>query len=142
MFELLKSLILTFWSFVQMFVFCESSEIAGIQFLRINIYCQCDWYLYPTRVQRSLSLIILGTQQTTILHGFGNILFTRETFQKVSRLKGKTFQQIFYSTLKLNFQTNSYETTVIHLKLKEYYHLLFSGCQWRIFIFHDFESSY
>lgn len=103
MFTLLKALILTFWSFVQMFLFCETSELIGIQFEKIDFYCQCDWYLYPIEVQRILPYMIQNNQKLTILYGYGNIAFKRETFKNVNQfdkltplLKSMTFVVFFF----------------------------------------------
>lgn len=34
--------LIRYWSFAQMFVLCECSEITDIQFTEINVYYQCD----------------------------------------------------------------------------------------------------
>lgn len=46
---------------------------------------ECDWYLFPIEIQRKyLPIILMNTQKTVKLRGFGNIDITRETFKKVS----------------------------------------------------------
>lgn len=75
-------LLLAWWSFVQIFVFCDSSEHVTIKFDEIDIY-QSNWYAFPARVRRALPIVILNTQEPVVLKGFGNIICTRETFQKV-----------------------------------------------------------
>lgn len=45
--------------------------------------CDCDWYLFPMKMQQMFIIVMAGTQQPTIVQGFGNVLCTRETFKKV-----------------------------------------------------------
>lgn len=75
---------LLFWSFFQVFVICESSQILCDRFNEIDIYDQCDWYLFSNRIQRALPFIIVNTtQQPAIIKAVGNISCTRETFKNV-----------------------------------------------------------
>lgn len=80
---LLRLFILTFWSFAQVFVFCDSSERLTSGFEEIDIHYLCDWYLFPIRFRRMLPTIITSTQKPVILEGFGNVMCTRELFKKV-----------------------------------------------------------
>lgn len=81
---------MTFWSFAQIYVFCESSEFTGSQFDRINIFHECDWYLFQVGAQKNLVPIIHFTQQSVVFKGFGNIPFTRESFKTVIEFKIRT----------------------------------------------------
>lgn len=79
----MRLIILTFWSFFQVFVFCESSEYIARQFDDVDIYMLWDWYTYPTVIQRIFPIVQIDTQKPVVLQGFGNISCTRETFKRV-----------------------------------------------------------
>lgn len=53
------------------------------RFEQIDVYMEYDWYIFPYRMQRILPIMILNSDEIMIT-GYGNILFTRETLQKVS----------------------------------------------------------
>lgn len=59
------------------------------KFFEVNHgFFECDWHSFPIEIQRNyLPIILMNTQQTTILRGFGNIPISRETFKKVSVFK-------------------------------------------------------
>lgn len=80
---MLRLSLLTFWSFVQIYVFCDSSAYVTRHFREIDIYNECEWYAFPASVRRSMPIIIVNAQEAVILKGFGNILCTRETFKRV-----------------------------------------------------------
>lgn len=80
---LIRLSILTFWSFVQVFVFCDSSERLTGGFEEIDMYCLCDWYLFPMQVRRMLPTVIKSTQKPVIFEGYGNVMCTREMFKRV-----------------------------------------------------------
>lgn len=86
----LQLCVLAFWSLAEMFVFCETSERVIGRFDEIDIYNQCDWYSFPIRVQRIIPIIVISTQQSVVLEAFGtrfgNIPFSRETFERVISL--------------------------------------------------------
>lgn len=52
------------------------------RFEQIDVYMECDWYLYPLRMQRILPIIILNSDEIYI-KGYGNIFLTRITLQRV-----------------------------------------------------------
>lgn len=83
--SLLRMTLLAFWSCVQIFVLCDSSERVITHFKAIDIY-QCDWYAFPICVRRTLPIVIVNTQQPVVLKGVANIQCTRNTFRKVSHL--------------------------------------------------------
>ena len=45
---------------------------------------QLDWYTFPSEIQRMLPTLMINAQQEVNIKGFGNVLCTRETFQKVN----------------------------------------------------------
>lgn len=80
-----RALTLAFWSFAQIFLFCEASQIVSNCFDDVDFYNQCDWYRFSPRVQLAIPMIIVNTtQHSVVIKAFGNILCTRETFKRVS----------------------------------------------------------
>lgn len=84
-FELVRPMTVIFFSFLTIFFFCETAEQITAQFEEINddLY-QSDWYSYPLKVQKIIPTIMIGTQQEISVQGFGNLIFTRESFKRVS----------------------------------------------------------
>lgn len=74
-----------FWSFGLIFILCNFGQKLTNQFDELNdaLY-MCDWYSFPLENQRMLPTILIATQQSVALKGFGNILCSRETSKSVS----------------------------------------------------------
>lgn len=72
------------WTFVIMFFYCEAGERVTHQF---NIFHEeishSDWYLFPIETRRMFIVILLNTQEPTIIQGYANAVCTREAFKKV-----------------------------------------------------------
>lgn len=83
--KLMKPLIVAFWSFFSIFLFCELGEHVSGQFNDLNdaIY-QSEWYAFPIEVQRMLPILLMATQHQVVLQGFGNLSCIRESFKKVT----------------------------------------------------------
>lgn len=79
------------WILLILFLLCNSGGFVTGAFGEIDIYEQCDWYLFPRNVKRMLPIIITICQKRTVVQGFGNILCTRETYARVIQ---KTFRGI------------------------------------------------
>lgn len=89
--EMIRPIILDFWSFCTMFVFCHFGEIMSTRFDEIdNAMSQNEWYLFPIRTQRVFPLVISVTQQPVVICGFGNLLLTHDSFKRVS-VRWKSF---------------------------------------------------
>lgn len=72
------------WAFVMIFIFCGQSEEMINEFETFNHKLgECNWYSLPLDIQRMYLIFISNTQQPKIIQGYGNILFTRDTFKKV-----------------------------------------------------------
>lgn len=73
-----------FWSFVQIFVFCNCGERinGGFEELSDTLY-ECDWYTASMGIQQMIPTVMIATQQK-VLRGSGNIPCTREAFMEVS----------------------------------------------------------
>lgn len=85
---MIRPLFLIFWSFATIFFFCENAERVTGRFEEIDdSICQSDWYSYPIELQRMIITVMMGTQKPVIVRGFGNLLFTRQSFKQVNLRK-------------------------------------------------------
>lgn len=48
-----------------------------------NELYQCDWYELPLEVQQLLVILMANTQKPATIRGYGNVVCSRKTFQKV-----------------------------------------------------------
>lgn len=66
------------------FFFCEFGQSVSSEFNSFDheIY-QCDWYTFPMNLQQMLVILMLDTQQSMYIRGYGNIVCSRDTFKKV-----------------------------------------------------------
>lgn len=73
-----------FWSFVALLFVCEIGERTTDKFNKLNskIY-QCDWYVFPIKMQQMLVIVLANAQRPVIVKGFANTLCARESFKKV-----------------------------------------------------------
>lgn len=84
-FEILYPLVLLFWAFAVVFVFCEFGEQVSNQYEYFNDeLCECDWYLLPVEMQRILSIVMMNSQQPIFIQGYANTLCIRYTFKTVT----------------------------------------------------------
>ena len=120
--EIITPVVLMLWSFVMIFFFCEFGEMLTKQF---NIYdevlCQCNWYSYPFDIQKVLLIVMVNTQQPTILRGYANMFCSRGFFKQVS-ISVQLMSQIF------QFERN------------HFFYLFLDRTRW-IFVFYDASSS-
>ncbi|XP_055306180.1 odorant receptor coreceptor-like isoform X2 [Sitodiplosis mosellana] len=81
--ELIEPIIMMFWSFIQMFVFCNFGEHVNSGFKELSdaLYC-CDWYCLPYDIRRMLPIVMIATQKPAI-RGSGDIPCSRESFSEV-----------------------------------------------------------
>lgn len=85
---MIKPLILCFWSFVQVYMFCDFGENVTNGFASLNeTIFACNWYTSSTEIQKMVIVIMISMQKTMIIRGFGNIPSTREAFKKVNILQ-------------------------------------------------------
>lgn len=83
-FKFLTLLTQSGWAFSMVAFYCEASHWIGEKFQSFNYKLQqCDWYLYPVKLQRVYMMFTLDTQELTIARGYGNIACTRTTFKTV-----------------------------------------------------------
>lgn len=86
-----------------MTMLCEISEMVVDRFAKIDIYCKCDWYLFPSTVRRMLPTIIANSD-SVVVKGFGDVSFTRDLLKRVIstlEIKEKTHKVDIFS---LNFR--------------------------------------
>lgn len=96
--ELLRTSILTFWSFGCYFLFCEYGEMVTNQFVKFNdALDQCSWYLFSIEMQHNFVVIVLNAQQPTTIRGYGNSLCARESFKMVI-----SFSVVKNATISIN----------------------------------------
>lgn len=56
---------LTFWSFASAFIFCDTGDRLVTRYNDIDIYYNCDWYLFPDNIKRVLPMVIVNMQQVS-----------------------------------------------------------------------------
>lgn len=56
---------------------------------------ECGWYIFPIEQQKLIRVILISSQDSIYLKGYGDILMNRDTFKKVSFIF-----QIFKTYLK------------------------------------------
>lgn len=82
--NLIQPIVLCFWAFAAIFLYCECSENISSRFDKIHTaICACDWYLFPVKIQKTLPTILITTEERVVIIGFGNIPFNRKTFKMV-----------------------------------------------------------
>lgn len=76
-----------FSAFIQIFLFCEFGEriIASTDQIPKDMLAS-GWYAFPMEIQKVLPVIICSSQRAVGLHGFGNIICTRQAFKDVRLL--------------------------------------------------------
>lgn len=105
--QLIQPIVLMFWSFSLIFLYCESGEFVSIRFDGINdSIFESDWHLLPHDFQKMLPIILNVTEKPVTISGFGNIALTRDTFKKVLLLL-----LLLYSILIYIFTSNSKQVT-------------------------------
>lgn len=78
-------LVATFWSLAVLYIFCHFGQLMTDQFVKLDeTICTCDWYLFPNDVKRILPIVLMASQQSVTLQGYGNIACIRENFRRVT----------------------------------------------------------
>lgn len=105
-----------------LFVLCNFADDVSDRFERANIYVHCDWYKFPGEVQHLLPIIIINTQKSVVVKGFGNIDCTREQFKMV-------IHSIFHKILKKFTNEFIFERITGQIN--------FIGCAWCLVVLYD-----
>ena len=85
---MVQPVILLFYTFFVNLIYCNFGQIITNGFEEIyDTIEDCDWHLFPMEIQRNcLPIILINTQQSVVVQGFGNIDLSREMFKRVSIL--------------------------------------------------------
>lgn len=78
-----RILILVWWSFAIIFLFCEPGHRVATSFEEIEKeISECNWYSFSLEVQQMLVIFLVNAQQPTTVNGFANTECTREFMKK------------------------------------------------------------
>lgn len=92
------SLLILLWGFFAVFFFCECGTILTNRFATFDYELwQCNWHLFPFKMQRILPLVMSNTQHPATLYSYGNFECTRDTFKRVICLFFKQIVNSKYS---------------------------------------------
>lgn len=84
--ELLQIIIIAIYSFGIMLTVCELCQRINQAFAECSyVVDQLHWYLFPTKIQRMLPMILIFTQQPIEIKCFGSVACDRATFKSVSK---------------------------------------------------------
>lgn len=83
-FEIIHPLILVFWAFTMVLIFCELGELVSSQYDQFyEKLCKCDWFLVSVEMQRVLMIVMTNSQQPIFIRGYANIVCIRNTLKTV-----------------------------------------------------------
>lgn len=79
------------WAYGQIFLLCFFGEHLSNSFddLSIDIF-HCEWYTFPVKSQRYLSIMLLSSQTSVSIRGFGSTVCSRDSFKMVINWSVKT----------------------------------------------------
>lgn len=78
--DIILPFVAIFWSFAQIYLFCELGERLSKRFDEIDYELfDYEWYQWPNEIQKVLPIIMNETQTRIVLKAFGNIECSRET---------------------------------------------------------------
>lgn len=94
--ELIHDSCMMFWSFAAVFSLCHFGDSVSTSFDKLNdTLFECDWYLFPNKLQRSFLTTAIAAQKPISIKGFGNVTCTRHSFKEVSK-KLRSIQHIWF----------------------------------------------
>lgn len=82
--ELINPIMIIFWAFATVFLYCEFGDNVSSRFDEINdaIY-ESNWHSLPVYTQKAVPIIMIAAQERVVINGFGNFPLTRDTFKLV-----------------------------------------------------------
>lgn len=84
LYVVITSLLILLWGFFAVFFFCECGTILTTKFAMFDYELwQCDWHLFPFKMQQMLVFVMSNTQDPAMIYGYGNYECTRDTFKRV-----------------------------------------------------------
>ena len=79
------TMIEVFYAYAVLFICCELGQRVNLAFDDCSeMVDQFEWYLFPTKIQRMLPIILNFSQQPFEIKCFGSTACDRETFKYVS----------------------------------------------------------
>lgn len=70
-----------------MFLYCELGERMTSAFGKLSeLIDQMNWYSFSLEIQRMLPTFIFTSQQAVFIRGYGNTVYMRQTFKRVSSI--------------------------------------------------------
>lgn len=85
--DMIRDTCLMFWSFAAVYFFCHFGENVTTNFETLeDTFFECNWYLFPIKLQKSYLITAIAVQQPISIRGIGNVLCTRQSFKEVSKI--------------------------------------------------------
>lgn len=85
--DIIVIILLLFWAFSIIFLYCEIGERVTHEFNEFNEqFCQCNWYSFSIEMQRMFIIVMSNTQRPAIIQGYANTVCTRDAFKQVRRV--------------------------------------------------------
>lgn len=79
-----KRVNLCFWSFINIYAFCELGHSVANQFYEFEMELQkCKWYFFEMKLQRIYLIFLEIAGQPTTINGYGNIECERVSLKRV-----------------------------------------------------------
>lgn len=79
-----KRINLCFWSFINIYAFCELGHTVTSQFDEFEWELeQSKWYLFESKLQRIYLIFMAVAEQSTSINGYGNIECVRVSLKRV-----------------------------------------------------------
>lgn len=79
-----KRINLCFWSFINIYAFCEMGHTVTNQFDAFELELeQCKWHLFDKKLQRIYLIFLAIVEQQTTINGYGNIECVRVSLKRV-----------------------------------------------------------
>lgn len=84
---LFRDINFSFWSFAAVYLFCYFGERVATEFEELeDTLFECDWYLFPNKLQKSFLITTIAVQQPISIRGIANVFCTRQSFKEVSKV--------------------------------------------------------
>lgn len=79
-----KRINLCFWSFIDIYAFCETGQTVTDRFNDFEMELQqCKWYSFELKLQRNFFLFASIAEKPTTTYGYGHIECVRSSLKKV-----------------------------------------------------------
>lgn len=85
--ELIQKIELLLQSIVPFFALCMIGGSLTSRYDDFDLYVECDWLTFPSKLQRVTPIIILNTQDSFVFEIYGEIACNPELFKTVISLR-------------------------------------------------------